>query len=105
MSYHIRRNDREITDQNKIYDIIKNNKYAIIALCYNNEPYIVTLSYGFDEKDKSLYFHSAKSGQKIDIINKNNKENFMQILNGSIFFLSFLMFHVYWSKDEKKKYK
>jgi nitroimidazol reductase NimA-like FMN-containing flavoprotein (pyridoxamine 5'-phosphate oxidase superfamily) len=71
MNYHIRRTEREITDSNECEAVLKDSKYAIVALCKNNQPYIVTLSYGYDKKDKSLYFHCAKEGQKIDFIRAN----------------------------------
>ncbi|GAH11801.1 unnamed protein product, partial [marine sediment metagenome] len=30
-------------------EIMKNGKFSTISMCRNDEPYIVTLSYGFDE--------------------------------------------------------
>jgi nitroimidazol reductase NimA-like FMN-containing flavoprotein (pyridoxamine 5'-phosphate oxidase superfamily) len=72
MKYHlINRPDREITDEEEILRILKNGKYATLSLCKNNEPYIVTLSYGYEEQSNSLYFHCAKKGLKLVFI-KNN---------------------------------
>ena len=51
--------------------ILRNGKYTIISLCKENEPYIVTLSYGYDNDKHALYFHCAKEGQKIEFINFN----------------------------------
>jgi len=73
MQYHMRRADRAVTDKSKMADIIKMGKYAAVALCNNDEPYIVTLSYGFDEATDTFYFHGAAKGQKIDFIKKNPK--------------------------------
>lgn len=42
-------------------------------MCHDNEPYIVTLSYGYDSKTNTLYFHSAKKGLKLDFIKANSK--------------------------------
>lgn len=36
-----------------------------------NEPYIITLSYGYDQDNNALYFHCATEGQKIDFIKSN----------------------------------
>lgn len=72
-NYHPRRKDREIHDKNEIERILQNGKYAIIALAAENEPYIVTLSYGYDKESKSLYFHCALKGHKINVLNINNK--------------------------------
>lgn len=71
MPYHVRRNDREISNQSELNRIIAHNKYATLALCVNNEPYIVTLTYGYDLDNNTLYFHSGKNGLKIDFIKKN----------------------------------
>lgn len=70
-SYHMRRHDRAITDQTEIDQIIKAAKFAVIAMCRNNEPYIVTLSCGYDQIKRCLYFHAATTGQKLDFIRQN----------------------------------
>ena len=71
--YHMRKFEREIADKEEIADILRNGEYAVISMCRNSEPYIVTLSYGYDEKRNSLYFHSARTGLKIDFIKENPK--------------------------------
>lgn len=38
----------------------------------NDEPYLATLSHGFDEENYCIYFHCAQEGKKIDILKKNN---------------------------------
>lgn len=73
VKYHMNKKDREITDSEEISRLLMNGKYTVIALCRNNEPYIVTLSYGYDEKTNSLYFHSALKGLKLDFIKENPK--------------------------------
>lgn len=70
--YHLQnRPDREITTDTEIKDIIQNGKYCVISLCRNNEPYIVTLSYGFDAANNSLYIHCGPQGLKLDFIKAN----------------------------------
>ncbi len=54
MAYHVLRQDREIKDRFELDRIIKNNKTATLALCRNNEPYVVTLTYGYDDTLKAL---------------------------------------------------
>jgi len=71
--YHMKKKEREITDKNTIIEILKNGKFATISMCRANEPYIVTLSYGFDLKRNSLYFHSAKEGLKVEFLRENSK--------------------------------
>ncbi len=67
----MRRNEKEISNKDELIGILKNGKYTIISLCKDNEPYIITLSYGYDESRHALYFHCAKEGQKIDFIKAN----------------------------------
>jgi hypothetical protein len=67
----MRRSDREITDWATIETIIRQGKYTSVALCRNNEPYGVTLSYGYDKLSRSLYFHCAKEGLKTDFVRTN----------------------------------
>ena len=42
-------------------------------MCRDNEPYIVTLSYGYDTEKQSLYFHCASKGLKLDFLSSNKK--------------------------------
>ncbi|MFX1523625.1 MAG: pyridoxamine 5'-phosphate oxidase family protein [Promethearchaeota archaeon] len=69
--YHMRRNEKEIRDKGEIFNIIKSGKYTSISLSKENEPYIITLSYGFDSNKNALYFHCAAEGQKIDFVKSN----------------------------------
>lgn len=68
----MKKKEREITDKNTIIEILKNGKFATISMCRANEPYIVTLSYGFDLKRNSLYFHSTKEGLKVEFLRENS---------------------------------
>lgn len=69
--YHMRRSDREITDRNEIDGILKNGTYASVALCRGDEPYVVSLSYGYDKAANRLYFHCAGSGRKLEVLAEN----------------------------------
>ena len=69
--YHMRRVEKEIKDKKDLIEILKGGKFTVISMCKENEPYIVTLSYGYDESKHALYFHCAKEGQKIDFIKAN----------------------------------
>ena len=55
--YHLKNGpNREILDKNEILELLENGKFAIISLCRDNEPYIVTLSYGFDNEQYCYIF-------------------------------------------------
>lgn len=73
MSFHVRRKDREITDFATLRDVLKSTKYVTVALCMGNEPYLVSLSHGYDEKRNCLYFHCADEGKKIVYLKANNR--------------------------------
>jgi len=68
----MRRKEKEITSKQEIIDILTTTKYVTVAMCVENNPYLVTLTHGYDEKNNSLYFHCAKQGKKIDILKQNN---------------------------------
>lgn len=69
--YHMHLQAREITDGPELEAILGNGKYAVIAMCRDNEPYIVTLSCGYDRENSALYFHSAATGLKLEIVRSN----------------------------------
>ena len=71
ITYHLMRKDREIKDKKIIEEIIQKCKYMTLALCKNNLPYLVTLSYGYDIEKEVFYFHSANEGRKIDYLREN----------------------------------
>ena len=67
----IRRKEKAITSDAEMKAIIQKARYVTIAMCDGDEPYLVTLSHGFDAEHNCLYFHSANKGKKIDILKKN----------------------------------
>lgn len=73
MSFHVRRKEREITDQAEMRSILKATKYVTVALSMDNEPYLVALSHGFDEAKNCLYFHCAPEGKKLVYARSNNR--------------------------------
>lgn len=73
MSFHVRRKDREITDCEELHQVLKNTKYVTVALCMGNEPYLVSLSHGYDEAKNCLYFHCAQEGKKLEFLEANSR--------------------------------
>src|SRR6185369_11154280 len=62
----MRRTDKEITDPKAISRIIGQCQVCRVGLSKDNRPYIVPVSFGYD--GSALYFHTAKTGMKIDFI-------------------------------------
>ena len=66
----MRREDKEIKDNNEIESIMQRATVCRVAFSENDVPYIVPVNFGY--KDDCLYFHSAAEGKKIEIIRQNN---------------------------------
>ena len=69
----MRRKDREVTDPKRIADVISRCSCCRIGFYDDGEVCIVPLNFGYEIKDDTyiLYFHGAKEGRKIDLIQKN----------------------------------
>ena len=71
MTHDIRRHDLEITDSAEIDRLLGSAKFATVALADGDQPYLVTLSCGYDALRNRLCFHVAPKGRKLDIVAKN----------------------------------
>ena len=69
--YHPRRKRNEILSEEDKKALLRWGNHLSIALCDNNIPYVVTMSYGYDSGRNALYFHCANKGDKLDFIRKN----------------------------------
>ena len=69
------RREREVTDINKIIEILDKSKVVRIGLVDGDEAYVVPMNYGYTyENGKlTLYLHGARRGKKIDLMQKNPK--------------------------------
>jgi hypothetical protein len=56
-------------DRTELDQIIHNAQICHLACSINDEPYVVPLAFGYD--GKAIYFHTAKTGKKIDILSAN----------------------------------
>ena len=76
----MRRKDREVLDEVKIDEFIRNCDCCRIGFYdkENNEVYIVPLNFGYSHVDNKrvFYFHGSKEGRKINLISKTNKVSF-----------------------------
>jgi hypothetical protein len=68
----MRKKDREIHDVNELREILRKADVARIAFSTDGAPYIVAMNYGFEwGQVLRLYFHCAKEGRKINLMEKN----------------------------------
>ena len=73
----MRRKKQELSQQ-EVADILHKRTSGVLALLGDNDyPYAVPISYVYD--DGKIYFHSAKSGHKIDAIQRTTKASFCVI--------------------------
>jgi nitroimidazol reductase NimA-like FMN-containing flavoprotein (pyridoxamine 5'-phosphate oxidase superfamily) len=66
MKYHMRRADKEIKDPDEVKRVLKKARYMTLAMVKDGDPYLVSLSTGYDDEHNVLYFHSAGEGKKLD---------------------------------------
>ena len=70
--YHLRRNEKAIKDEKIITQMLNEQTYLTIALCNDNNPYLVSLNYVYDAENEVFYIHCANSGKKNDYLSKNS---------------------------------
>jgi nitroimidazol reductase NimA-like FMN-containing flavoprotein (pyridoxamine 5'-phosphate oxidase superfamily) len=66
----MRRTDKEIADRREIENILRKSTVCRLALVDAGRPYLVPLCFGYDAG--VLYFHSAPTGKKIDLLKNNH---------------------------------
>jgi len=66
----VRRKEKEIHDKDELEEILKNGTICRLGLFDNNVAYVVPMNYGYS--GGSIYFYSADSEKKIEIMRKNN---------------------------------
>jgi nitroimidazol reductase NimA-like FMN-containing flavoprotein (pyridoxamine 5'-phosphate oxidase superfamily) len=73
MEVYMRRRDREVSDYNEIFEIIKKCDVCRIAFFDEKYPYIIPMNFGAVLKENTfrLFFHSATAGTKLELLKKN----------------------------------
>lgn len=72
--YHgMRRKEKEIRDPAEMKAILAGTRYVTVAMCRENEPYLATLSHGYDKERNAIYFHCAREGKKVEILRANDR--------------------------------
>ena len=59
--------------------LLKENKRGVLSFNGDdNYPYSLPINYFYDDEENRIYFHGAKTGYKIDCIEKNNKSCYLK---------------------------
>ena len=71
----VRRQNRVLNDEKRINELLTISEYCFInfGIAENGYAYGLPMSYTYDEDSNSLYFHCAPQGQKLDMMQTNNK--------------------------------
>lgn len=74
----MRRSDREVVDSGKINEIVRACDCCRLGFIDGDSAYIVPLNFGFEEAEgkRFFYFHGAKEGKKIALIQANPNVGF-----------------------------
>lgn len=75
----MRRKNQALSLEENI-EILERGTSGVLAVIGDNDyPYAVPLSFLYDKDNSKIYFHSAKSGHKIDAVKRNCKVSFCVI--------------------------
>lgn len=69
--WELRKTEQAIETEDEMRSILRESHYVTMAMCLDNEPYLVTISHGYDAERNAIYFHCAHEGKKIDILRAN----------------------------------
>ena len=71
-----------IKDYKILEEILNDSKIGVFGLSREASPYAVPVNFVYYEK--YIYFHSAESGTKIDILKRNPIVSFLAFIDGGI---------------------
>ena len=74
----MRRKDREVTRHGVLMEMVARFKVCRLGLWDGREVYVVPLNFGYEEKNGSLslFFHCAREGRKLDILQNRPEVSF-----------------------------
>ena len=69
----MRRQDRAVTDPEKIQAVIDACEVCRLGFCDQGRPYVVPVNFGHTVEDGRhvFYFHGAAEGRKVDLVRRN----------------------------------
>lgn len=69
LNHPMRRAKNQITDPSEMEHVIRSARVMRLAMCLDDEPYVVPMSFGYD--GASIFLHCAQDGLKLDILRRN----------------------------------
>lgn len=82
----MRRQDREVTSDRELDEILERGNCLHLGLMDGDRPYVVPLNYGFEHREgqRIFYFHGAAAGKKLELIRKNSRAAFCVTLEHGV---------------------
>jgi nitroimidazol reductase NimA-like FMN-containing flavoprotein (pyridoxamine 5'-phosphate oxidase superfamily) len=71
--HKIRRADRAVTDESWIKDFLKQAPYGMTATAIDEQPFLTTNLFAYDEDTNAIYLHSADKGRTASNIKTNER--------------------------------
>ena len=62
---------QRVMTHDEMQRLLKKYSHGRLGLAFQNEPYVVPVSYGYDQG--RIFFHSVMQGKKVDFMKNNNK--------------------------------
>lgn len=79
------RRKKNIISEESAKELLKESRRGVLAVIGDGGyPYAVPVNYLYDEENKKIYFHGARSGHKFDSIKANEKVCFTVFGNETI---------------------
>ena len=68
---------KQALPEERIKELLKNEKRGVLSvLGEHGYPYGIPMNFWYEEESGKIYFHSGKTGHKVDALRKNNKVSF-----------------------------
>lgn len=80
----MRRNDREVTDNAEILDIMSRCEVLRLAIHAEPAPYLLPVNFGMEPDGMALYIHGAMEGQKYTLLETDNRVGFEMDCTGGL---------------------
>jgi len=68
----MRRNDRAISDENWIIELLARAPYGVFATVHDKRPFTVARNFAYDKENHAIYMHGAQKGRTFSNIAENN---------------------------------
>lgn len=80
--HQMRRNDKIITKQVELEQVIQAAQYVVLGIQTGAEPYLLPIDFAY--ADGYVYFHCASEGRKLELLAENNRLSLLFVNYGGL---------------------